>query len=180
MRDQLITFGMLWLGPLLRSGLLKSGQPVGYRIQLVLLTGILVFSGMSIGFFWWSVTHWAAFQEYCLKVASDMPLSVVMAIELAANFMTHFDLMLGLALPVRKVEVYRTAMRFAPILAVVHFVNFALRIHPPKFVGGAGPFSLAFGLGLFAGIYFWLSRFCAAQLRRLATEPSAVIAQPVA
>lgn len=178
MLDKFITFGVLWLGPLLRSGLLKAGQPVGYKIQLVPITGMLVFSGTSIGFFWWSVTHWAAFQDYCLKVASDMPLSVVMAIELAANFMTHLDLVLGLALPSRKVEVYRTGMRFAPILAVVHFVSYALRIHPPKFNGGAGPFALALGLGMFAGVYFWLGRFCAAQLRRLAAEPSVVVAEP--
>jgi hypothetical protein len=180
MLDQLTTFGVLWLGSLLRSGVLKPGQPVGHKIQLVLLTVILVFSGTGIGFFWWGVTHWAAFQDYCLKVASDMPLSLVVAIELASNFMTHFDLMLGLALPSRKVEVYRTGMRFAPILAVVHFVNFALRVHPPKFTGGAGPFALALGLGLFAGIYFWLSRFCAAQLRRLAAESIAVVAVPAA
>lgn len=156
-----IICAILWGSVVYRHGAFKAGLPLSYRLQLITLSFLFVWMGVSgIRLFWWSVFHPIQFPKYFYVQTGIFTPLANSSIVILSCLISHLILCLGYWLAQQKTKVFLWGRFSAPYLFLISYLDYARSVQ--KHDDGTPKIYIIYGVGfcLIAGIYIWLYVFC--------------------
>jgi hypothetical protein len=150
----------LWLAVLIKSRAFSSSLPIHYRIQLIALSLLFVFLGVTgIKFFWWAAFNPSAFYEFFfIQTGVFSPLASLI-ISLLASIIAHIELCIGFWLAQQKPKALIWGSRTVLLLLMISFADTALNYEKETKMANK---DLIYGIVLLimTSAYLWLFFFC--------------------